>query len=64
VTAIVDALQAVDAARSHAEELLGELERNDIALSYLPAHRPTFLGDLKEGRIFHYIKEAKEHGYV
>jgi hypothetical protein len=64
VAAIVSALEAVDVARQHAEEILSELERNDVALSYLPPLRPSFLGDMKDGRLAQYVKDAKEAGYV
>lgn len=64
VAAIVDALRAVDSARLHAELILDDLERNDVALGYLPPLRLLWLGNLKEGRITQYMKEAREAGYV
>lgn len=64
VAVVIDALKAVDAARVYADEIRDELDRNDVALGYLPSASMPWLGDLKDGRIAQYIKEAREAGYV
>lgn len=64
VAALVSALDAAHSARLHAEELIGNLERNDVQLGYLPPLRPTFLGDLRDGHVQRFAKEARENGYV
>ncbi|MDE4559590.1 hypothetical protein LOF24_16120 [Sinorhizobium meliloti SM11] len=64
VAALVSALEAAHTARLHAEELIGDLERNDVQLGYLPPLRPTFLGALSDGHVQRFAKEARENGYV
>ncbi|WP_337267109.1 hypothetical protein [Oryzifoliimicrobium ureilyticus] len=64
VRALVDALETVHAARSHAEDLLDAMEREGIQIERLPAVRPHFLGDLQDGHISRFIREAREAGYV
>ncbi len=63
VAGIVTALDAVRAATQHADDLLNDLEREDVSLAYLPAVRPFFLGDRKDGHIERYLKEVREAGY-
>ncbi|MBZ9741017.1 MULTISPECIES: hypothetical protein [unclassified Mesorhizobium] len=59
VAKICVALNDVDAAAKDAEKLLDALDREDVALSYLPPMRPTFMSGY-----LHYLKEAQEAGYV
>lgn len=59
VSAICAALEDVDTARKDAEMLLDALEREDVALGYLPPLRPTFMTGY-----LHFLKEAKDAGYV
>ncbi|OOO31416.1 hypothetical protein EFR00_17535 [Rhizobium sophoriradicis] len=64
IDALVSALDAVQAARLHADALLDDLESEGVQLTYLPALRPIFLGDKNDGHIHRFKREAMEAGYV
>lgn len=61
--AVCDAAKALEAARQEHDELLDNVEREDVSLSYLSPVRPFFLGDLREGKVFYFLKEVKEAGH-
>lgn len=64
IAALVDALDAVQAARLHADALLNDLEAEGAQTSYLPAVRANFLGDRNDGPIHRLKREAMEAGYA
>lgn len=64
IVALVDALDAVQAARLHADALLDDLESEAIQIGYLPAIRANFLGDKQDGHIHRLKVEAEVAGYV
>jgi len=64
IAALVEALDAVHAARLHADALLDELEGEGVQITYLPAIRANFLGERNDGHIQRFANEAREAGYV
>jgi chromosome segregation ATPase len=56
-------LVEVEAARQSHDELLDDLDREDVSKASLRPVTPFFLGDRREGRIFSFLKESKEHGF-
>lgn len=64
VKALAQALEVAHAARRHFEDLLLELEANDVAWTRLGVVRQPWMGDIRDGHIQRFIREAKEHGYL
>ncbi|MBB4348021.1 hypothetical protein [Aliirhizobium cellulosilyticum] len=64
ISALVEALDAVHAARLHADALLDGLENEGVQITYLPAVRANFLGERNDGHIHRFRREAAEAGYV
>lgn len=63
VAAVCKALEAVNAAHREYEQLKNDLEAEDIAWTRLTPMGPRFLGDVRDGHIQRYLREAKEAGY-
>ncbi|MCK1420716.1 hypothetical protein IVB14_05165 [Bradyrhizobium sp. 180] len=63
LAALCDAARALEAAREDHDALIDDLEREDVRLGYLAPITPHFMGDRREGRIFHFLKEVREKGY-
>ncbi|BAL10434.1 MULTISPECIES: hypothetical protein [Bradyrhizobium] len=61
--AVCEAARALEAAREDHDSLLDDIEREDVRVDYLRPVRPFFLGDRREGRVFHYLKEVAEAGH-
>ncbi|MEH2546898.1 chromosome segregation ATPase [Bradyrhizobium sp. AZCC 2262] len=57
-------LSEVETARQSHDELLDDLEREDVAKSYLRPVIPFFLGDRNDGHIPRFMREVTEAGYV
>lgn len=57
-------LTEVEAARQSHDELLDGLDREDVAKSYLQPVIPHFLGDRRDGKVFHFLKECAEAGHA
>ncbi len=64
VKALAEALAVAHKARLGLEDLINDLEAEDVAWSVLGSFRTPFLGDIDNGPVQRFIKEAKEHGYV
>ncbi|MCK1437401.1 hypothetical protein [Bradyrhizobium sp. 15] len=63
---LCDAARALEAAREEHDALLDDLEREDVRLGYLGSVGPVrahFLGDRREGRVFHFLKDVREAGF-
>jgi hypothetical protein len=56
-------LTEVEAARQSHDELLDDLEREDVAKSYLRPAIPFFLGDRHDGKISYFLREVAENGH-
>jgi chromosome segregation ATPase len=56
-------LSEVETARQSHDELLDDLEREDVAKSYLRPVIPFFLGDRHDGKVGYFLKEAREAGH-
>ncbi|WP_315924838.1 hypothetical protein [Mesorhizobium sp. SP-1A] len=63
VAAICKALEAVNAAHREYEQLRNDLEAEDIAWTQLVPMPPRFLGDVRDGHVQRYLREAKEARY-
>ena len=65
VTAICEALKALDEAHKSYDELRNQFDANDIAWTRLVPMTPRFLGASNDPdrRIARYIKEAKDAGH-
>lgn len=63
VKAMVSAFEQVHAARVEYQALLDQFEMEDISWSSLIPMTPAFLGDIRDGRIQQFFKEAREAGY-
>jgi hypothetical protein len=61
--ALCKLLLEVEAARQSHDELLDDLEREDVAKSYLRPVIPHFLGDRRDGKVDYFLKEVKESGH-
>ncbi|MGY3421247.1 hypothetical protein ACVWZW_001722 [Bradyrhizobium sp. F1.13.4] len=60
LAALCKLLTEVEAARQSHDELLDDLDREDVAKSYLQPVIPHFLGDRRDGKISYYLREVKE----
>ncbi|QDB99777.1 hypothetical protein [Mesorhizobium sp. 8] len=63
VAAICKALEAANAAHREYEQLKNDLEAEDVAWTRLMPMPPRFLGDVRDGHVHRYLREAKEAGY-
>lgn len=63
LSAVCEAAKALEAARDDHDALLDDLEREDVNLAYLRPVRAHFLGDRGQGRVFYFLKEAREAGF-
>lgn len=61
--ALCDAARALEAARQEHDELLDDVEREDVRIDYLRPVRPFFMGDRRDGKVFYFLKEAREAGH-
>ncbi|WP_234683977.1 hypothetical protein [Bradyrhizobium monzae] len=57
---VCDAARALEAARQSHDELIAAIEREDVNLAYLKPVHPFFMGDRREGKVFHFLKEVAE----
>ncbi|EIG56233.1 hypothetical protein [Bradyrhizobium sp. WSM1253] len=56
-------LTEVETARHSLDELLDDLDREDVAKSYLRPVIPHFLGDRRDGRVSYFLREVAENGH-
>jgi len=65
VKALAQALEVAHAARLHFEDLLLNLEANDVSgWTRLGVVRQPWMGDIHDGHIQRFMREAKEAGYL
>lgn len=64
IKAFAEALEVAHKARLHFEDLLLDLEANDIQWTRLGIVRQAWLGDLRDGHVQRFIREARELGYL
>ncbi|WP_414462705.1 hypothetical protein [Hyphomicrobium sp. DY-1] len=64
VKRLADALEAAHKARVGLEDLINDLEAQDVQWSVLGSFRAPFLGDIENGPVQRFIREAKEAKYV
>jgi hypothetical protein len=57
-------LTEVETARQSHDELLDDLDREDVAKSYLQPLIPHFLGDRRDGHIPRFMREVREAGHA
>ncbi|MGF6433473.1 hypothetical protein [Bradyrhizobium elkanii] len=63
LSAVCEAAKALESARQEHDSLLDDVEREDVNINYLRPVRPFFLGDRREGKVFHFLKEVRESGH-
>ncbi|MGY4428264.1 hypothetical protein ACVWWO_000741 [Bradyrhizobium sp. F1.13.1] len=61
--AVCAAAKILETAREQHDALLDDIEREDVNLAYLRPVRAHFLGDRREGKVFYFLKEAREAGH-
>lgn len=61
--ALCDAARALEAVREQHDALLDDIEREDVNIAFLRPVRPFFLGDRREGKVHHFLKECAEAGH-
>ncbi|MBZ9600497.1 hypothetical protein [Phyllobacterium chamaecytisi] len=63
VKAMAEALEQVQVARAHYDELRSDLDANDVSWGSLVPMTPAFLGDYRDGHVPRWLGEAKRAGY-
>jgi DNA repair exonuclease SbcCD ATPase subunit len=61
--AVCDAAKILESAREQHDALLDDIEREDVSLAHLRPVRAHFLGDRRDGKVSHFLREVSEAGH-